>query len=136
MRGKLTCLIVSFCMLSCVGTSAAGNIDPSLVGWWTFDEGSGDTAMDSSGNGPDIPLVSTTWEEGWSGTAVHFHRAGYGRDTAFTFSSNAVTLCAWAWHDAFAGNAVERYVTIGGEVAVISNSASVLPTPTSTTPPC
>ncbi|MEN6427822.1 MAG: LamG-like jellyroll fold domain-containing protein [Phycisphaerales bacterium] len=116
---KRSCFVLlSLLIVGLAGSARAGS-DPSLVGWWTFDEGSGDTAMDSSGNGPDIPLVSTTWEEGWSGTAVHFHKTGYGRDTAFTFSSNAVTLCAWVWHDAFAGSAVERYVTIGGEVAVI-----------------
>jgi hypothetical protein len=116
---KRSCVVLlSLLVLGSAG-SARAQSDPSLVGWWTFDEGAGDTAMDSSGNGPNIPLVNTTWEQGWSGTAVHFHRTGYGRDTAFTFTGNAVTLCAWAWHDTFAGNSVERYVTIGGEVAVI-----------------
>ncbi len=50
---------------------------------------------------------------------MNFHKTGYGRDTAFTFTGNAITLGTWVRHDAFAGNAVERYVTIGGEVAVI-----------------
>jgi len=105
------------------GTTAMAAVDPSLVGWWMFDEDSGTTAMDSSGNGPDIPLVNTTWEEGYLGGAVHFHGEGYGTDTAFTFSENAITLCTWVWHDAFAASQVERYVTIGPEVAVIRRNS-------------
>jgi hypothetical protein len=100
-----------------------GQSDPSLKGWWTFDDGAGTTAADSSGSGPDIPLVDTTWEEGVVGGAVHFHRAGYGRDTAYSFSGNAITICAWVWHDAFATNQVERYVTVGPEVAVIRRNS-------------
>ncbi|MGE5295164.1 MAG: LamG-like jellyroll fold domain-containing protein [Solirubrobacterales bacterium] len=115
---KRSCwVLLSLSILGLAGSATAA--DPTLVGWWTFDEGTGDTAMDSSGNGPDIPLVNTTWEQGWSGTAVHFHKTGYGKDTAFTFSSKSVTLCTWAWHDSLPSTGVERYVTIGGEVAVI-----------------
>lgn len=39
-----------------VGTSLAQDVDPSLVGWWTFDEGTGSVAGDSSGNGNDGTL--------------------------------------------------------------------------------
>jgi len=102
---------------------ATAQSDPSLRGWWTFDDGAGTTAADSSGFGPDIPLVDTTWEQGVIGGAVHFHRVGYGRDTNYSFSGNAITICAWAWHDAFATNQVERYVTVGPEVAVIRRNS-------------
>jgi hypothetical protein len=94
-----------------------------LVSWYAFNEGTGTIAADSTGNGPDIPLVSTTWEEGVSGTAVHFHGAGYGRDTAYSYTHDAITLCTWVWHDAFLAGKVERYVTIGGEVAVIRRNS-------------
>ncbi|MBN1807051.1 MAG: hypothetical protein JW837_17515 [Sedimentisphaerales bacterium] len=40
-------------ILSLMGTSLAQNIDPSLVGWWTFDEGSGSVAKDTSGESVD-----------------------------------------------------------------------------------
>jgi len=43
---KLICLIYFVLVLCLVGTSAAQNIDPSLVGWWTFDDGSGTVAKD------------------------------------------------------------------------------------------
>jgi len=56
--------------------------------------------------------VNTTWEEGYLGGAVHFHGEGYGQDTAFTFSENAITICAWVWHDAFVAGQVERYGTM------------------------
>ncbi len=40
-------------VLSLAGTSTAQNIDPSLVGWWSFDEGSGQVAKDTSGKSVD-----------------------------------------------------------------------------------
>ncbi|MBN2131466.1 MAG: LamG domain-containing protein [Sedimentisphaerales bacterium] len=115
-------VFLSVLILGPVGSAMAAS-DPTLVGWWTFDEGSGTTAMDSSGSGPDISLVNTTWEGGYLGGAVHFHGEGYGADTAFTFSENAITLCTWVWHDAFAAGQVERYVTMGPEAAVIRRNS-------------
>ena len=47
-------------VLSLVLTSVA---NAELVGWWKFDETSGDTAIDSSGNGNDGTLTGTAqWE--------------------------------------------------------------------------
>ena len=57
-----------------------------LVGWWKFDEDSGNTAMDSSGNGFDILLPdTTTWEDGLFGGAVHFHGVGEGNVGNFRY---------------------------------------------------
>ncbi|MFH1718232.1 MAG: LamG-like jellyroll fold domain-containing protein [Planctomycetota bacterium] len=42
---------VTFILVLCLAGSSFAQDDPSLVGWWTFDEGSGSTAADSSGNG-------------------------------------------------------------------------------------
>jgi hypothetical protein len=61
MSKKLSCLIYFVLVLCLVGTSAAQNIDPSLVGCWKFDEGSGTIAYDSSGNGNDGTLVLAFW---------------------------------------------------------------------------
>jgi hypothetical protein len=36
-------------LLGLVGTSSAGNIDPGLVGWWSFEDGGGTVARDVSG---------------------------------------------------------------------------------------
>ena len=92
----------SFLVLLCLlilgpAGAAMAQGDSSLIGWWTFDEGSGTTAADSSGNDWDIELVNATWEEGVSGTAAHFHGEGYGSDRAFASSANAITICAWVW---------------------------------------
>ena len=47
-------ILVMFCVgvLGLAGTVNAG-LDPSLVGWWAFDEGTGTVAIDGSGNGND-----------------------------------------------------------------------------------
>jgi flagellin-like protein len=47
--------------------------DPSLVGYWKFDEGTGTTAADSSGNGNDgVIQGSTQWASGRYGSALSF----------------------------------------------------------------
>ncbi len=66
---KLSCLIYFVLVLFLVGTSAAQNIDPSLVGWWTFDDGSGTVAKDTSGKSVDGQV-------GGSDNAVHQWGAG------------------------------------------------------------
>ena len=53
MYKKLIYLTSFVLVLALVGTSTAQNIDPSLVGWWTFDEGSGTVAKDTSGKSVD-----------------------------------------------------------------------------------
>jgi flagellin-like protein len=48
--------------------------DPSLVGYWKFDEGSGNIAYDSSGNGYNGILVNgPTWTSGKYGGALKFN---------------------------------------------------------------
>jgi len=53
MSKKLICLVSFVLVLGLAGTSTAQNIDPSLVGWWTFDDGSGTVAKDMSGKSVD-----------------------------------------------------------------------------------
>ncbi|MCP4257862.1 MAG: hypothetical protein GY774_10090 [Planctomycetes bacterium] len=59
------------------------------------------------------------WEDGLFGGAVHFRGVGYGNIGSFNYSDNAITVCAFVWHDAFRSGQVERYVTMAPEVAVI-----------------
>jgi concanavalin A-like lectin/glucanase superfamily protein/F5/8 type C domain-containing protein len=119
---KRSFLVLLSLLILGVAGSVMAQSDPTLIGWWRFDEGAGTTATDSSGNGPDIELVDTTWEAGMIGGAVHFQGAGYGSDTSFSFSENAITVCAWVWHDAFM-TGVERYVTMGPEAAVLRRNS-------------
>jgi hypothetical protein len=46
--------------------------NPGLVGWWHFDEGTGTTAYDSSGNGNNGAIYDATWVDGKYGSALNF----------------------------------------------------------------
>jgi len=73
--------LVSFVLVLCiVGTSTAQNIDPSLVGWWTFDDGSGTVAKDLSGNGADATFFG---EPAWGTEAGHGGILLFDGTTAF-----------------------------------------------------
>jgi hypothetical protein len=108
---------ISFILI--LGLPMTGAARGELIGWWKFDESSGNTAIDSSGNGFNIGLNNTTWEDGLFGNAVHFHGRGSGNSGNFRYNDNAITVCAWVWHDTFRINKIERYVTVSPEVAVI-----------------
>ena len=59
--------------LICIGISpAVGDIDEGLVAYWSFDEGTGDIAFDSSGNGNDGTIYGATWCHGISYMALEF----------------------------------------------------------------
>ncbi|MFH1881675.1 MAG: LamG-like jellyroll fold domain-containing protein [Planctomycetota bacterium] len=97
---KLIYLTSFICVLGLVGTSAAQDIDPSLVGWWTFDEGTGDIAADSSGNGNDGtlhgPVEWTT--EGKLGGAMKFtgpYNYVLVENSPELNPTDAITIAAW-----------------------------------------
>ncbi|HEY6272836.1 MAG TPA: Ig-like domain-containing protein [Terriglobales bacterium] len=81
---------------------------PGLVGWWKFDDGSGTTAVDSSGNGNTATLVNgVSWVTGETGGAVSANGVNqYVNTPSINLSStNAVTVALW----------VNRtYSTVGG----------------------
>ncbi|MHC4309672.1 MAG: PA14 domain-containing protein [Planctomycetota bacterium] len=58
-------LINSLCLillLGLAGISTAQNIDPSLVGWWTFEDGFGSVAKDLSGKSVDAEIAgNVSW---------------------------------------------------------------------------
>jgi hypothetical protein len=69
---KLIFLIVSILI---VGVASSGYAD--LVGHWKLDEGSGNIAHDTSGNGNDGTFVNNpTWIAGVNGAALEFHGLG------------------------------------------------------------
>lgn len=62
MSGRLPYMLTLLLVLASTLTSTAQDVDPSLVGWWTFDEDLGDVARDDSGNGNDAVLLNgPTW---------------------------------------------------------------------------
>jgi hypothetical protein len=92
----LTSLVL---VLSMVGISSA-QVDPALVGWWKFDEGSGAVAADSSGNGNDGTLHGPVeWvAEGKIGGAMAFtgpyNYVLVPNDNTLN-PTNTLTIAAW-----------------------------------------
>lgn len=81
---------------------------PGLVGYWAFNDGSGTTAADSSGNGYNITLSGgVTWTTGIiAGAASASGSKQYGKTPSINLTgTSAVTVTAW----------VNRtYSTVGG----------------------
>ena len=97
--------------------AAARAAEPGLVGYWTFDEGSGTTTGDLSGNGFTGTLLNgPQWVTGFpSGQALEFDgvddRVEVGNPAALQITG-ALTLAAWVRVDSYSGNG--RIVTKGG----------------------
>jgi Concanavalin A-like lectin/glucanases superfamily len=93
-------LFVSFLVgLWGLTSTALGQFDPQLVGWWTFDEGSGTVAEDYSGHGNDGTFVNDPqWVSGVMGGALEF--AGDSDDqveltTVLPVGSSSNTVALW-----------------------------------------
>jgi hypothetical protein len=76
-----------------------------LAGWWKFDEGSGSSAADASGNGNTGTLVNgPTWTTGKIGQALNFDGVNdyvtLGNPASLQLTG-AITVSAWVYHDAF-----------------------------------
>jgi hypothetical protein len=91
----LSCIVVS---LIFAGQSYA-EVDPeTIVGIWLFDEGAGDIAQDSSGNGNDGTLNGPEWtNEGKFGGALEFNGAGSYIEfaTGQSMKTPRFTITAW-----------------------------------------
>jgi hypothetical protein len=97
---KLIRLVSFVLVLSLTGTTATADLTEGLVGWWTFDEGSGNIAADSSGNGNDGtlngPVEWTT--EGKVGGALKFtgpYNYVQIQDSPSLDMTNEITIAAW-----------------------------------------
>jgi len=80
-------------------TKIVSKQDPSLVGYWKFDEGSGSIAYDSSGNGNDgIINGGAVWVKGKFGNALKFDGSTNYVNCSRTSNldlTDAVTIEAW-----------------------------------------
>jgi hypothetical protein len=96
------------------GTSAFSSIlsisfrvAPPPVGWWQFDEGTGTTAADASGNGHTGTFQGgVTWDQGRFGSAVRIN----GTDGVVTVPdgpgldpTTAISITAWIFADSWDG---------------------------------
>jgi hypothetical protein len=99
MYRKLFYLVSFVLVLSVALTSVSRAADPDLVGWWRFDDGSGTTAADFSGNGNDGTLQGdTAWVTGHLGKALEFDGVDDFVDVPHSESlmvGDEVTVMAW-----------------------------------------
>ena len=92
-------ILTALCVLVLGPTALVFGADPTLVGWWWFDEGAGTTAADSSMYGNNGTLMGgATWGIGKFGKAVQLD----GVDDYVTVPHNPilcvsseVTVMAW-----------------------------------------
>ncbi|MHC4703008.1 MAG: hypothetical protein ACYTFQ_20780, partial [Planctomycetota bacterium] len=78
MLRKLTCFAISILVLGVIPQSVGYGADPSLVGWWTFDDGAGTTPLDSSDYGRHGEFVgSPQWSTGQIGGALQTSAGNY-----------------------------------------------------------
>ena len=84
-----------------------------LVGHWTFDDGAGTTAADSSGNGHDGTLTNmdaaTDWTTGIVGGALEFDGSNDSVDLGRPAELEALqglTLSAWIYNETNTGGAI------------------------------
>jgi len=97
MSKKLIYLISFVLVLGLVLTGVAKAADPDLVGSWRFDEGSGTTAFDSSGNGNDGNVVGDAlWVPGKFGGALEFNGSNTSVVAPFIpLDSRSFTITMW-----------------------------------------
>jgi len=103
MSKKLICLV---CFVLALGMVLTSVVQAELIGWWKFEEGSGDIAYDSSGNGHHGTLLGTPeWvsgPEGFGG-ALAFSPTGLLRIDCGTFDptngTGQFTVALWAFWD-------------------------------------
>jgi len=91
-----------------VGSSYAKFDLKNCMGVWLFDEGDGDIAVDSSGNGNDGELMGgPEWVEGKFGNALEFDGASSHvlvPDSESLNPTEAITLGAWIYPKGFTGD--------------------------------
>jgi hypothetical protein len=83
-------------MIVLVLAGAASALDPSLVAWYTFDEGSGTIAHDSAG-GHNGTVYGATWTAGKVGGAMSFNGSSYISvpSSAALNITGDITIAAW-----------------------------------------
>ena len=100
-----TFTLVVACIVATAGGGQAAD-DPSLVGWWNFDDGPSGTALDSSGNGNHGTLQGgITWVTTETGWAVELDGSTGNITIPFSDSLGVLntgdfTLTAWFKPDA------------------------------------
>lgn len=101
-RVTIVCISLILIGLIFTGLSYAKIDSGTCVGLWLFDEGEGDIAKDSSGNGNDGKIIGEAeWVEGKFGKALDFDGVDdyvdCGNDESINKITDAITVVAWGY---------------------------------------
>jgi hypothetical protein len=90
-----------------VAEAAVLDPHPGLVGWWRFDEGTGNVAKDSSEYGNDGAIYGATWVDGKYSKALSFDGTNDYVQIPSSSSlniANAISVGAWINGNVFSAN--------------------------------
>jgi Concanavalin A-like lectin/glucanases superfamily/Bacterial Ig domain len=110
----------------------AAQLQNGLVGHWSFDDGSGTTASDSSGNGNTATLINgPSWSTaGQIAGALSFD----GFDDYVAFASQAqstISISVWVYAQATPGNVFPRIIDMPGYVLFLAEPSNPSSNPAS-----
>ncbi|MHC4426417.1 MAG: LamG domain-containing protein, partial [Planctomycetota bacterium] len=129
--------LISFALV--LGLTLTTTASADLVGWWRFDDGSGATAVDSSGNGNDGVLEGgAQWVAGQLSGAIEFNGSNaYVRAPHIPLDSRSFTIAMWVnpvlytdqqvvfgQHESGSGN-LSMHLRLGGPGGTIPNPGAV-----------
>ena len=131
-KAKLSLGICIFLLANGLTTGyVAAQLENGLIGYWSFDEGSGITANDSSGNGNNGTLVNgPIWTPGEIAGALSFD----GVDDYVSFASQAqstISISAWVYAQATPGNVFPRIIDMPGYVLFLAEPSNPKSNPAS-----
>ena len=121
--------VLGFCTVLFAHGLTTGYVDAQLqnglVSYWSFDEGSGTTASDSSGNGNNGTLVNgPSWiTSGQIAGALSFD----GIDDYVAFASqpqSTISISAWVYAQATPGNVFPRIIDMPGYVLFLAEPSA------------
>jgi hypothetical protein len=102
----------------------AAQLQNGLVGYWSFDDGTGTIASDSSGNGNTATLVNgPIWTSGEIAGALSFD----GVDDYVAFASqhqSTISISAWVYAQATPGSLFPRIIDMPGYVLLLAESGA------------
>ena len=95
---RVTVTFISLCLVMGLANAYAEIDQDSIVGIWLFDEGEGDIAKDSSGNGFDGTLIGPKWVDGKFGKALEYDATDDYVEVPHDdkLSLQTYTVAAWA----------------------------------------
>jgi hypothetical protein len=92
-------VVLTYASGTVTSQTATVTVNPSIVGYWPMDEGSGSILHDTSGNGNNGVISNATWVGGVAGTALNFNGSNalvaISNSTSLSNLNGPVTLVAW-----------------------------------------